>query len=512
MWKYILFVAIFIAYARAQCQVSNCFDGYLTRNLSNNKTIDIYYICYYHYPPQPILRQMWMLQGGPGGMANFDPYLKYFSDIDPNGLYCTTDYRGVGRSSELECTDKTQINCEVLPLCEEEIKKRYILSDFYTEHAANDVIELVKLMNRTYAPNAEVSLYGVSYGTFWLQKIMQINSNIAKKWIFDSVVLHPWFENGGWSHDNIYANELIQNYYKSCLDHDICKNNANINILNYVNEKLITFNYNIKTQYFNEIYDIFRDPDSYKPNNFVEAINKINELYLNFQQLDKILNNKKSVYCDINEIIYKIVKGNELYENNYKLTLELFKNIPFDLGTTDIYETIPWINEFVRDYRPIITNNSVLVMGAEYDIQTDPQNSIDLHNYFITNNVSSKIIFAKNMNHAVLNFKSNKQNYGLIWICKFILDIPLTNLDLSHKSDLTDFDTADYSLFTQPQEEKQKTTTELNGPLIATTVIIVVLLCVIAAMIGFYLHKKKIFMRFWMRSDNKNDIPLTRGG
>jgi len=505
MWKYILFVAIFIGYTCAQCQVSNCLDGYLTRNLSNNKTIDIYYICYYHYPQQPILRQMWMLQGGPGGMGKFDGDLLMLIDLDPNGLYCTTDYRGVGRSSELECTDKTQIDCEVLPLCEEEIKKRYILSDFYTEHAANDVIALVQLVNRTYAPNAEVSLYGVSYGTFWLQKIMQINSNIAKKWIFDSVVLQPWFENGGWVKSFSNANNLIQNYYLLCIQHNICKKYANINLLNRANKYLNDLPPEFKSKYSDILFSVFVSPNDYD-NNFIDSINIINNIASN----NKF--NKKSIYCDTNNIIYKIIKGNELYEKNYKFLFNELSSMPINTMIDDIYDTIPWINEFVRDYRPIITNNTVFVMGADLDIQTPEQNSIDLHNYFILNNVSSKLILAKNMNHAVSAFYSNGINYGMYWVSKITLGQQITEYDLSHTSDFKNFDTADYSLFTQPQEEKQKTTTELNGPLIATTVIIVVLLCVIAAMIGFYLHKKKIFMRFWMRSDNKNDIPLTRGG
>jgi len=155
-------------------------------------------------------------------------------------------------------------------------------------------------------------------------------------------------------------------------------------------------------------------------------------------------------------------------------------------------------------------------LGGELDGQTPYEASVVLHEYFINNSINSNILLAPNHNHGVFRFKSNGIYYGNKVIADFVKTGNYNPQDiLAHPSDFKNFDTADYSLFFQPPEsstESPQYKTELNGPLIATTVIIVVLLCVIAAMIGFYLHKKKIFMRFWMRSDNKNDIPLTRGG
>ena len=106
---------------------------------------------------------------------SLDSFLEGFAHLDPLGYYCTTDYRGVGFSGELRCGNATnEDTCDISFDCKAEIQLKYNLSDFYTTEAAKDVIALIDLLKQQ-RPTMDVVVYGVSYGTFWVQRMMQID-------------------------------------------------------------------------------------------------------------------------------------------------------------------------------------------------------------------------------------------------------------------------------------------------------------------------------------------------
>lgn len=418
---------------------------YFQRPLSNGQMINIAYRCYGDV--EIAERQIWLLQGGPGGssdaLTDFNAILNIW---DPLGYYCTTDYRGVALSSELRCSNLTQNDCQIIPACEQEIESRFNLSDFYTQKAAEDVISLIehhKLIN----PNLTTILYGVSYGTFWLQKIMQNNGNIADKWIFDGVVLQPWFENGAWQYGSYRVNEKVFKFLFNCLENETCQK--------YLDEETVDkfiylMNFELKEfkyLYSNLFYEIFSNPHNTQ-NHFVDAINVVNSIVYN-----KSFLSTRSDYCNFNSIVYNIVKANELY-SDYDLDSFLFQLsfLPIDLMTPDIENSKHWINEVIRDYRPMYTEGEVLILGGEWDIQTVSENSISLHNYFLNQDVNSKVLIASNFGHGVVNFNINSNLCGLIILSRFILGFELNSTCLNH-SDFKNFDNAHYLTFEKETEE-----------------------------------------------------------
>jgi len=409
---------------------------YIQRYLSNGDTINIYYNCYGNITEAE--RQVWLLQGGPGGSGQSLIYfIKKLSNLDPLGYYCITDYRGVGLSSELRCSNLTQTECNIIPACEREIEARYNLSDFYTQKAAEDVIALVEYHNELNS-NISTVLYGVSYGTFWLQKIMQNNGNIADKWIFDGVVLQPWFENGAWQYGIYQFNEKVFKLLSQCLENVVCQKYLTEKTIDSFVQMMNNRYSEYKTFISNLFYIIFSQPDLFS-NNFIEAINLVNNIVHN-----KTFLYSRSDYCDSNPIVYKIVKANELY-SDYNLDSFIFHNafLPIDTMTNDIQNTKSWINEVIRDYRPMITDGEVLVLGGEWDIQTVSENSFRLHEYFLNQSVNSKILIASNHGHGVIGASNS---CGLTILNQFITGEEMSESCLN-SSNYKNFENADYSTF-----------------------------------------------------------------
>jgi len=506
----LLLLVVLVSHITHACNPSNCFEDYLTKNLSNNKTIDIYYICYYNPNRVNYNTLAILLQGGPGGSSDgvLVELIEEFNSIDSESIFCTTDYRGVGRSSELRCSDQTQYECDSYPNCQDEISQRFNLDDFYTNEAAKDVIDIVLKLKSVFNIQ-QVSLYGVSYGTFWLQKIMQINNSIAQNWIFDGVVLQPWFEYGGWFGNAIEKNNLVIDFINTCINHTKCRKYLTIDDLNHIGEYIMqdTPLNQLKQFISNKIYQIFANPMS-MDNHQIYLIKFLldlrNELYSN-----SLL--QKRSFCEDNHIVYMTVKANELYNDNYYDYFNIANDLFYDSITDDIYGTVPWINEIVRDYRPINTSGNVLVLGGYLDIQTPHQNSDRLHEYFIANKVNSKVLKAR-YGHAVilLNYHSNK--CGLDICHEFLTTGNIIDATCLDHSDLITFDTADYSefhRFVPPEESQLIITEEIDPAKVAMIVIIVLLICVVVMLIIAFRMKERIVNRFWIKA-RANEIQLNQ--
>jgi hypothetical protein len=388
--------------------------GYIPRPLSSGKTINVFYVCAGNITTAN--KQAWMLQGGPGGnsLAMLD-FIDTFASLDNKGYYCTTDYRGVGYSEELTCSSMIRdgSSCQItsnISTCIAEVQSKYNFSDFYTTQAANDVIALIT-MNNQINPALTTIIYGVSYGTFWVERIMQINNNIAQRWIFDGVVLPPWLPQGGWQYGALHADLLIKNFLKSCILDPTC--GQHFTASDYINFELRMQSYNSYYDYEDvhkqdigrQISQVFISPGIFSGSNFVEVINIINLI------IKSTGIKKRDIHCSIDPIVYYIVKANELYTNagissDYQNFLYSYQQALIDVGTPDIFETLPWIlpgAPFINT-DPIITNGQVMVMGSNYDIQTAFGNSRQLFNYFQVYEVDVVLVEGTNWNHGTIGF------------------------------------------------------------------------------------------------------------
>jgi hypothetical protein len=439
------------------------FQNYLSKNLSNNKPINIYYSCIGNNQPSSITL---LLQGGPGGQNDLEYAIENLYNLNTNGLYCITDYRGVGYSSQLSCSNQTQIGCDVTPNCQEELALEYNLTDFYTTEAAKDVIDIINILKSTFQPTY-INLYGVSYGTFWLQRIMQINNTIADKWIFDSVVLPPWFEGGGWfEYNNSYPQmDVILKYINLCTLHKVCGKYLNSDQLNEFLAIVKNSPDPYKQIISSNLEDYFINPYNY-PNNIVDIINYIISV-INKSNLVSKRNN----ICPMNDIIYYQVKANELYT---PISFDILNEYPIDTISVDYYNTLPWMNEYVHYIEPIITNGKVLVLAGEFDIQTTMNASYILHNYFINNNVSSVFKVGLNWGHGILYYNSSVNELcGFNIINNFLIGSEIDVENCLENSAYKNFNTAAYNnLFILNKQSKRDSLVRILNILLIITLLL----------------------------------------
>jgi len=140
-------------------------------------------------------RALWMLQGGPGASGQvFEGISDVFSRPEPDVDYYFPDHRGTGRSTRLGCAAEDEdspegrvITDDEWALCQADAVATHgeELAAFTTTNAANDVGLLVDAVQReTGVPQV---VYGVSYGTYWAHRYLQLYPDQADGVILDSM-------------------------------------------------------------------------------------------------------------------------------------------------------------------------------------------------------------------------------------------------------------------------------------------------------------------------------------
>src|SRR5262249_8548365 len=140
--------------------------------------------------------QLWLLQGGPGGSASaFYSLIDVIQSRRPELDIYTLEHRGVGSSTELDCPAQTADNSDGGPLiapnevtaCVAAVQASVggALQQFTTSQAARD---LAHVIDRTKAQGQRVFIYGVSYGTYWVQRYLQLFPTQASAAILDSIL------------------------------------------------------------------------------------------------------------------------------------------------------------------------------------------------------------------------------------------------------------------------------------------------------------------------------------
>jgi pimeloyl-ACP methyl ester carboxylesterase len=138
--------------------------------------------------------QLFLLEGGPGGSgADFDTFMRDFHETDPSLDLYAVDHRGTGRSGRLGCPQEDDasaygfyISPDEWPDCIASLEKQWgsDLAEFSTTAAAHDVGALVDLLAE---PGKQTFVYGVSYGTYWAHRYLQLFPDQADAVILDSI-------------------------------------------------------------------------------------------------------------------------------------------------------------------------------------------------------------------------------------------------------------------------------------------------------------------------------------
>lgn len=142
---------------------------------------------------------IWMLQGGPGGSGvGMEQIAKVFHDAGPTLDVIIPDHRGTGRSSRLGCPETgeaydsergTFVTAEEWPDCLDELVATHgdLLDAYNTTWAAADVGMLIDALTPAGEGAFFNYVYGVSYGTYWGHRYLQLFGDQATAVILDSV-------------------------------------------------------------------------------------------------------------------------------------------------------------------------------------------------------------------------------------------------------------------------------------------------------------------------------------
>jgi len=172
---------------------------------------------------QPAKGTLWLLEGGPGnsGAALEDVamsarrYLQYFDVYVP-------DYRGTGRSSRLTCGDRNPLSNtkSEVKSCFDAVEESEgdFISGYSTENAARDVIHFYNMTQMGRDETQDLVLYGVSFGTLWLNSIISLEPQLVKKAIADSMV-DP---NVSLLDSDLNFLEAGNRFIQTCKDTDFC--------------------------------------------------------------------------------------------------------------------------------------------------------------------------------------------------------------------------------------------------------------------------------------------------
>jgi len=129
--------------------------------------------------------QLWLLEGGPGEAGwGYTQQVDVFRALAPGYDLYIPDYRGVGYSAWLGCD--YQEGGEFTRACMNKILDKWGdgLGFFTTTDAVRDIGYAI---DATRAPGDRVYLYGVSYGTFVLNRFLTVFPDKADAAVLDSV-------------------------------------------------------------------------------------------------------------------------------------------------------------------------------------------------------------------------------------------------------------------------------------------------------------------------------------
>ncbi len=142
--------------------------------------------------PEPVTGQLWLLAGGPGFPGTIlERSALRLQDEHPSLEVYVPDHRGTGRSTLFDCLDaeasfeQYATSNDFLLACSRELVDEWgeDLSWVSVTEAAYDV---TSMMLQTQRPDVPITALGVSYGGYWLHRVLQVGGSLIDSAIFDS--------------------------------------------------------------------------------------------------------------------------------------------------------------------------------------------------------------------------------------------------------------------------------------------------------------------------------------
>ncbi|KAF1780143.1 Alpha/Beta hydrolase fold [Phytophthora cactorum] len=139
---------------------------------------------------------VWVLQGGPGdsSTAMESLMIDLHQQLDGAVNIYTMDHRGTGRSTFLDCVAAqtmttgspfgSKIDPLEVPACAQDLQFKYgDLASFSVTSAATDITTLIS----NYTNGANTTVYGVSYGTALVERLLHLNPPTVTGYVLDSI-------------------------------------------------------------------------------------------------------------------------------------------------------------------------------------------------------------------------------------------------------------------------------------------------------------------------------------
>jgi pimeloyl-ACP methyl ester carboxylesterase len=167
------------------------------------------------------LRALWLLQGGPGASGYvFEGLSEQIATRFPDVDYYMPDHRGTGLSTRVGCAVQEDEGSEggifitpaEWPACLADVKARLGtagLAAFNTTNAAKDLGALIAAARQ---PGQPTFVYGVSYGTYWAHRYLQLFPAQVDGVVFDSI----FPQGGSLARQDEDANAAAKDFFDVC--------------------------------------------------------------------------------------------------------------------------------------------------------------------------------------------------------------------------------------------------------------------------------------------------------
>ncbi|TYZ66690.1 hypothetical protein PybrP1_007416 [[Pythium] brassicae (nom. inval.)] len=178
----------------AQYQAPLCHAGVCED--AQGRTIDVFVKRVLARSSPETRPNVWFLQGGPGAAS---PTMEYgmralYMQLDGLMNVYTMDHRGTGRSTPLNCVTAqattsgsplgADLDISEFAACAQELQTRYgDLTAFSITSAASDLSRFIT----TYQPGSKTFVYGVSYGSALVERLMHLGTKEIVGYILDGV-------------------------------------------------------------------------------------------------------------------------------------------------------------------------------------------------------------------------------------------------------------------------------------------------------------------------------------
>lgn len=220
-------------YECGEFRVPMCYDGVC----ESDKTIDIFVKRVVAADGADAAdKSLWILQGGPGASSIGIESLMttMFYELDRKVNIYTMDHRGTGRSSRLECQaaeamvygspSGPTISINEIPACIDDL--RFQMDNQTAAYSITSAAMDLRTIIDSAMADTDVFVYGLSYGTYLVERLVHVAPESVKGFIVDGIVSETGatveqrstFSN--WDHDVAVT---ADRFLADCLEDDYCK-------------------------------------------------------------------------------------------------------------------------------------------------------------------------------------------------------------------------------------------------------------------------------------------------